>query len=319
MAVIAIGEAPDSPKADFDFESGKVTFTRTIRVETNSLDDGPLTVANAPGLPILGSSYRFGNEFYRNARLRHFSSPKRLGDASLFWELDLEYSTPSPKDKGSGAGQDSNGQWTNPLAELADVDLSFEDHDVPITQIYNLISGVIQPIQNTAGQTFIPAPTRTESRAILTITRNEAVTANHPGLSVIYANTCNADVFWGATPGYWLCKPIHTQRQEKNMPDGSQFAYLKCTYSFHGKAPNWDLSLLDEGDYYNQGTAAPGVPPVRRAFKDNDGNPIQGALDGHGGKLTTGATPVYLTVRQYSRIAFAGLALPQSYISPNIQ
>ena len=308
MAAVSWAVSPGSPRGDFDFQSDgiAVKFTVTVKVLCQYLTDGPIAVASCPGLPLLGDSFLFGNEYWLDARLRHFSEPHRMAEGSLYWEMDLEYSTP-PRGK-----KDNASQWQNPLLEVPEVDMSFVQEKIPITQSYDISTGSLRPVYNSAKCTFIPAPEKPTSRCILTITRNEAINAPHPTTTLAYQDRCNSDVFWGQAAGVWLCLPIKTKSQTKQLPSGGNFEYLKCVYEFHAMAPNWDLQILDAGPYALDSSSNK-IP-----FKDQAGNPIQGPLDGTGHALSQADIDAgnehYITIRQFARVPFAPLNLPQGFV-----
>jgi hypothetical protein len=409
MSVVGFAqERPDSPRGEFAL--GKYTTTRKFLVVTNSVADGPGTVALAIGLPRLFQPYTFGVEFLPNCRCRSVT-PERIKPGSLQWEVTCVYETPDRKSAAggeggsdrpdSGTGEENDNQWDNPLLAIPEVETRFETYrqpiygilgagvpasptngsntvevggltkfakifqvgdDVILTNInakYFVATGLTQPnplikpvslktkitaigglsvdladpwsgpsgdlnsatlidlafrpLQASNGQIFDPPPEMDQSRLILTITRNEDISTPHLALSMIYLDKLNADVFWGATSGQVKCKNITTQRQVQQLPDGSQFTYLRSTYTFEFRQ-SWDIQLLDKGSFYmHQVTMADPTPqPVH--FHSIEGQPIDGLLDGNGGKLADGGNPIWLTVRPYDSLPFTYLNLPQSFL-----
>jgi hypothetical protein len=389
MAVIGLAaERPGSPRASFSV--GKFTITRKYLVRTSSVNDGPGTVVLAIGLPRLFQPYVFGSEFLPFCRCRSVD-PERMAPGSLDWEVTCVYETPEPKGgargdganhdgtdgDGGGTGQETDGQFDNPLLALPEIETHYESHKIPIYGVQGLgvnvtvtngspdvtvgnatffsvgdsvtvtkgsstltttISSItpgppavlvlaanwtgtsgtalivdnnFKPCQASNGEIFVPAPEMDESHLILTITRNEDINSPHPALAITYQDTVNSDVFWNAVPGTCKCRSITVQRQVKNYPDGSVFPYLRVTYIFHFKS-TWDIQLLDKGTWYwYQQSGA--TPKRKQKFLSDDGQPIDGLLDGQGGKLATGAAPVFLTVRPYARLPFSALNLPQTF------
>lgn len=393
MAIIGLAaERPGSPQATFD--CGKFTVVRKFLVHTSSKFDGPALVAVAPGIPLLFTPYYFGTDFIPNCRVRSVE-PERLAPGSMDWEVTVTYETPDIKggalgdggnsgdsgDKGNdggGTGQETDGQYNNPLLAIPEIETHFETHKIPIYGLRALgvpatftsgspdvqaasanwfavgdpvtlvmgtvtlattitaiqftplpvtitlsaawpgisgqgvlINNAIKPCMASNGEIFVPPPEMDESHLIMTITRNEDITAPHPALAITYQDVVNSDIFWGALPGQCKCKSITVQRQVKQFPDGSALPYLRVTYIFHFKS-SWNIQLLDKGTWYwYQQTNA---SPVREQKKvTSDGQPVDCLLDGKGGLLPKGASPVFLTISPYGQLPFSALNLPQSF------
>lgn len=329
MSIVGLAqERPDSPQASF--ELGKFHITRKFLVHCSSVLDGPATVALAPGLPLLFAPYQFGSEFLPFLRCRAVD-PERLAPGATDWEVTCHYETPDWKDAsqgdgghesggkgdgksgdGGGTGQEHDGQFTNPLLMIPEVETHFENHKEVIYGVYNPATQVFQPAAASTGEIFVPAPERDRSHLIMTITRNEDIATPHPALAVTYQDKVNQDSFWGASPGQVKCQSITVQRLVKNYPDGSFLPYLKATYVFHFR-DTWDLQLLDQGTWYwyQQSMSS---PKKKKKFQTDDNQNTQGLLDGNGGALATGGTPVFLTLQLYDRVPFAALNLPQSFL-----
>jgi hypothetical protein len=306
-----IGTAQDKHLPEAQFSHDQYTITRTLRVLSDSAADGPLVVTAAVGVPRLYDAYVYGSEFQAYVLCREITPTFMGGSNSVWvWEVKCTYKTPEPKEHGKeGTGQDTPGQFANPLLTLAEVAWSDETVQVPVFNAYDG-ANANKAVQNSAGQVFDPPLMKDENRSTLTITRNEAITANHPGADVLYRNYVNSDVWWGQPAGSFRCKSITSSREVKNLPSGSPYPYLKCTYKF-GLLASQDISVMDVGDYYQLSMAMPQKP-----FLDANGNPRKGFLDGAGNALAGPPyTPVYLSFQIYPRKAFGPLNLPQSYAS----
>lgn len=331
MAVIGIaGERPDSPKGSF--ELGKFRVTRKFLVLTNNYLDGPGTVALAPGIPLLYSPYLFGKEFLPFLRCRSVEA-ERLAPNSLQWEVTCVYETPDPKDggggegghasdpkgdpkqgDGGGTGQDTDGQFDNPLLMIPEVETHSETHKEVIYGVYDVLSQQLTPVAASTGEVYVPAPERDRSDLVVTITRNESILSPYPAQSILYQDAINSDVFWGANPGQVKCKSITVVRQVKNLPDGSQVPYLKVTYVFHFR-DTWNQVILDKGSWYwyKPGDTQDKSQWKKKKFMSDDNQNIDGLLDGQGGSLPQGNTPVFLTLQVYPMLPFGLLGLPQSF------
>lgn len=178
-----------------------------------------------------------------------------------------------------------------------------------------------RPISASNGEPFVPPPTMDASKLILTITRNEPITAPHPALSALYQDAVNSDVFWGANPGVVKVANIQARRETRQIvaANGSRtFAYLRVSYTFHFKGSGWDVQLLDKGTWYwsqpnKSRDPAQTTPAKKQRFMSADGQPIDGLLDGTGHRLPDGALPVFLAARSYNYMKFSVLNLPQSF------
>lgn len=295
MAVVGTAqERPDSP--DGDFELGKHTFTRTFLVETNSYADGSLVVTAASGIPLLFSTYATANESHPYARCRNLRA-RRIQPNSLFWEVVARYETP---DQASGIGAGGAGgspgaggatrredpsEFDNPLLELPDIAFNDVESTKPITRILNTDTGEYNAPRSSAGEVFDPPAERDDGRLVLTISRNEALSNVHPNLGELYRHAVSTDVFWGRPAGTARVKSILAQRQTKQLPTGTTFAFLRVTYVIEFKA-DWDVYLLDYGTYQvaRRGTGE-NYRVVQEAFTTADGQPVKKMLDGRGRAL----------------------------------
>lgn len=169
------------------------------------------------------------------------------------------------------------------------------------------------PLRASNGEVFVPPPDMDVSSLILTITRNEDLLTPHPALAILYQDKLNSDSFWGASPGQAKCMSITTQRQVKQLPNGVNFPYLRSTYTFKFRG-SWDIQLLDYGTYTSTIVTVDGEASrqdVTQVTKNM--YPQTVLLDGNGGKLADGGTPVSLVVRPYGSLPFSALNLPNSF------
>lgn len=287
----------DRPEGSY--HTGKYTVRVPYKVVVSSIQDGPQIVASAPGLPLIFSQYSFGNERNPYMFLMGFD-PKPLGSPpTLTWRVDAVYETLPLKEgregtrgnaSGGGTGRQTPGEFTNPLLELPIVKFHSSGREALLTQVYDTTTGVTKPATASNGEVFDPPPKYLEPYATLEITRNEAIGARQPGIAIQYANTVNSDQFWGATAGYWRCKEIIPERQERQIPGGSfRFPFLRVSYSFEYNPNTWDIQLLDYGSYYwqrarvDQGAdGQPNNAAERIQIKTKDGQPTSAPLNGNG-------------------------------------
>jgi len=317
MAVILQGICPGYPQARFDY--GEHELVIKFRVFANSVFVGPIEVVTCPGLPIQGDLYAYGAEFHPTARCRTVV-PERQYPNSTVWIVTATYRTPELKggggsggdgadraDSGGGSGEEQDGQFENPMLEIPEMEWGDETIQIPITQVYDTSTASIIPCKASNGEIFVPAPVKEENRMTLTITRNEHILSAHPATGLQYQQTVNSDVFWGSPAGTVKCQSITFNRQAKQLALYT-IPYLRVKYVFKFLS-DWDKLILDSGSFYKESV---GTAERKIRFKGDDGQPIQGLLDGTGHKLADGGTPVYIRIRPYLRQKFAPLLLPQS-------
>src|SRR6266446_1505240 len=92
-------------------ENDRHSIIRRHRVETDTLETGPIAVLNAPGVPQPWQSYVFHGEAHLlcYCRRRH---PERIAPASKIWVVESEYETPDTSKGENPAAAD------NPLLEI---------------------------------------------------------------------------------------------------------------------------------------------------------------------------------------------------------
>jgi hypothetical protein len=330
MAVVGIAqERPDSPRGRL--ELGRQVLTRKFLVETNSKNDGPLTVTAAIGIPAAYQTYATPNEFHPYVRCRSVDAERRA-PGSLFWEVTAEYSTPDPKDgnfgngpgtTGGGTGLERAGEYDNPQLELPEAEGDWENVREPITQIYDTTTRTLKPVTNSANMVISPPPEKDVARFTLTITRNEPITAQHPYLGVYYMDAVNQDVFWSSPPGQAKIMAIKPKKLTKQLLGGrSILSYLRVTYVIQFRA-SWDIQHLDHGPYWLDRSMDP-ANNRQVGFQDRQGHPVESGLLNGSGRPLGGiedpndpayqqGDPVFLTLRPYPRLPFAALNLPQSF------
>ena len=265
-----------------------LTISRMFIVKTSSRADGPITVMGAAGLPLIGNQYSTGTESHPYlfcVRRR----PERISEKSKNWVVTCEYETPTQ----------NNQRPDQPEFELPVI----RTDSYPTTvQLEQDING--DPITNSAGDAFKPAPTDTLHYPALFISRNEPISSPILTTQAAYQGKINSDVFWGQPAGRWLCNRIRSALDQRPNADGSGFyAFLRVDYEFQ-YADSWKFEPLDKGYYYINGSGQ------RVANRTADGQPYEGLLNAGAATIT----PVYLEIDVKQSVAFSGLQLPQSYL-----
>jgi hypothetical protein len=335
MAMAVIGTAkPARDSGEIEFEVGSLRIRRRFLVECSSLEDDEQVATSAPGLPNLFDTYSSATSSNELLRARKYSG-RRVVPGSRYWFVDVTFETPPVKQgtggsggssggggSGGGTGEERPGQYENPILELAEVEMHGVEHEEITNYILDTDTGNIRPVTNSAGEVYDPPPKDTVTGSVLTIERNEPLSAPHPAMGNTYRNTVNADAFWGLPPGCWRCIDIVAKRAVRQLPNGQTGVYLRVKYTFESRA-TWDTIILDAGRYFILLPAsavntpanvsvpifAPGNPwvPVtvvslptgftvsatraqRREFTTREGHPVRGALNGQGGPLPDAST-----------------------------
>ena len=301
MAVIGTAlELPESGSgAELKIEGN--SLSKKFLVYVSSPLDGPITVALAPGIPTIGSSWIYGNEYHEYSRVLSYNCD-RLEGTDYAWHVTVNY------------GLRENDELSTYDPELAQPEASMgsEVDSVPALGTFNgsqfTYSG---GLRNSAGEAYEPAPTRRVSRSTLAITRNEHITTDVMATKFQYESRVNTDTFWGWAPGYVVCDAITTAITYVEIPQergGGIYPYLRTTYNFVFDPFGWHPKIVDQGSYYIDDD------DNKVAFTTDDGQPINGLLDGSGGKLPDGDDPVFEEKKVQPQIAFSGLQLPRSLL-----
>jgi hypothetical protein len=286
-----VGSAqPMAEPPQASFELGRFTVTVFYRVITNDRADGPKTVCFAPGLPALFDAYRWGNDYDEYMLCREYDPQLLVDAATRTWKIGVKYSTPERKggsdSTGGGTGKETAGEYANPLLELPTAKFAATDKESLMQQVYDPITGSVQPATASNGQVFDPPPKTLDGFGILTITRNEPITANHPYLAWLYMRKVNLDYFWGLPPGSWKFKEISPESQNRQLPNGSTVSFLRVSYRAEFNPDGWDTSILDYGDYsLALDPRGPNYPLRKVPFMTANNQPTAMPLNGRGAAL----------------------------------
>lgn len=288
------------------------TYSRLFEVNTTDAFTGPLAVRNATGIPRVGDTYKVYesdgttvSEYDDGSFVNSVSAQEVDGGEGKSWLVTVAYGPYNPA---------TNPQ--DPTATAPKVAFTGQQFDRPFVRD---VDG--NPVVNSAGDGFSEPPTVEDGRSILTVTRNERIktvpadptatppTAEIPGFDITLAksfqNKVNDAVWNGAAIGTVKCGLITTS-DPIQAPDG--FWYFAVTYPFAEKPEGWKTVLLD------QGFAALDGSGVVAQIKGKDGQPINEPvpLDGSGGKLAHGSTPVFKTFTGYQSADFSLLNIDLS-------
>lgn len=273
--------------------SNKATRKFQVRSDDQT-DDGPdLMDGSVAGLP------EYGDAHPKNANL--FATRLEAAqdsEAWWLWVITIKYEQP----------QFNGEEQTPPLSRTARISYETEILMIAAVADRNTTTGAVEDVVgSSAGEPFDPAPEEELEILIINVQRWEA-----PGFSVAtfydYNGAVNSAAFtWGdQTIGVAEAKlrmRIGPEETYINPADNTTEAYREYNYQIAVSPLGWDLVVLDRGTYYKDGSNI-------KKFLDDFSEPYVGLLDGSGGALASGGTPVFRTFNTRKRRAFASLSLP---------
>jgi len=276
MSITQVYEVRGAREGGYDSQWRR-TYKRVWRVETDSSLTGALAVRTA--IPVtLGNYYAVYNgntlleydlfSFVVNIKCQ--IDPGCNDDCS--WLVAVEYGPYDPSTFPE-----------NPLNHPLKISSGSNRFERAVEQDING-NGVL----NSAGDYFDPPVVIDDSRPTLKIVRNEQTFS--PQYADTFKDTLNKFVFFDYAPLTVKCLPI-TGELEYNPVCGF---YYVVTYEFEIDPNGWKKLILDQGLRLIDGTK-------QKPAVDVNGQPVTSPvlLDGMGGQLATGATPVFLEFDVY--------------------
>jgi len=218
--------------------------------------------------------------------------PQQDAEDPQTWVVAAEYSSDCP---------DPSVTSDHPLDQPSDITWDQEELEVAMTQ-----DALGVAVLNSAGVAYDPPPTVKEAYLTLHVTRNEA-SYNH-NFFADFVNTVNGDPFFGFEAGEVWCRKISGRRMYHNgiiyWQVSYQFAISRKRDPLTQRLIGWTLRILDQGTAQVVANKIIQVQP--RGIPAT--HPL--LLNGAGGLLGVGGTPVYRSFQPYPFKAFNDLALP---------
>ncbi len=313
MAIVWDREVYCSPTdAEFNFGPGRtrVRYARHWQVLSNDINDGPVTVCNAPSLPRPYSLYYFGNESDILALLTKIR-PERNDKQPLLWNIHLGYEQIPGLQDPESPGEVNLTHYT-PHVRIFPV--FYEEKVMQARKATEATSWAWDPqaaladVKNSAGDFFSPFLTRTVAYTGVEIRQN--CWTYNIAAAQSYMNTVNTDTFWGMAAGKVRMMTIGGVL--KAVRDQ---LYWERTCEFHIKE-HWGVDRMDYGERVfcdDDGKTGIGITPtgLRRPV-DKIGQEIVGPvfLEGNGHMLRHGYDPVRYRWFPDDGVAFAPLNIP---------
>ena len=290
-------------------------------MQTDNTLTGPVAVYEALALAGLSNTYSTigSTEYDTGARLMELDVQQE--DDPYFYVATARYSTSKASDptrvgRADGGRQGSPGigsdpkEYLNPLLRAPEIELGFSPFQRALQ--FDREQALIA---NAAGDPFDPPYQVDDSRATMTVTRNEL---NYRQDWRDWHDVVNSDVFMGTNPGNVKLKGIQAKFQYEN-----NLAFWRVTYPFEWRDDGFTVQdgpdtfragwnpavILNQGMRYKSGSTLINIDP-------NNGQPFSRPilLDASGGQLATGGTPSYMLYEVYARKAFGDLniVIPQT-------
>jgi len=272
-------------------KEGHRDFWITYKVETTDYADGPDTVLDASGLPLVGSIYNEGNDLniwaYCRAERRAKQLQQRGGEKSKYWTVRCLFST-KPMDR----CQDT--PIEDPLLEPAKISGNFQKE----TRIYDVDrnGNAIE----TAAHQLLPETDREfrDSHPTVVI----SVNTSSLGLSTFASmvNTVNSATLWGMTARKILLSDVHWERKIQ----GSCVYYYTITLHFEIASNGFDKTVKAKGTHVldDEGDVALNT--------DTPGNPVETFINASGKAVNTADDAEEITIERYSESNFLTLGIP---------
>lgn len=276
MAVVAVN-------IKYDREVTEAVGGRVYRYDYDVIVDSMTTpeseVLAAPGLPQQWDEHPSDSTVIVMQR----SARRSRGDA-LVWRVQIQYSEPRG---------DPLTVSQSPLLRPVQFAYDFMEFQEVMSEDADGTA-----VLNSAGVPFDPPVMQDKAHLVVRVSRNEAT--YNVALKTLYSFAVNDDTFWGVPANTLLCRPIRATWQREQG-----YSYWAVNYEIVYNPDTWSVRLLDAGWQELDDGAL-------KTMIDADGNAYNTAqlLDGSGGKLEVGGTPVYKTFKRGVERDFALLGLP---------
>jgi len=179
MAVVGSAQPIPNSNALTETKDGR-EYTAQYQVFVSEVSDGPAVARTATGLPVLGSTYSFGNDSDTGAFLEDRNPSRGSGGDRLRYIFTCTWRTPSFD---SDDNKDNNGDPVDDLEDARTVgSVSFAQYNEPVTDaiwrdnsdgstLPGRDAGQKGDVVNMALDPFIPAPEKTFGFKIIRLTR----------------------------------------------------------------------------------------------------------------------------------------------------
>lgn len=272
-------------------------YTIKWQVRATDVEDGPLQVFLASGLPAIGSTWSIGNDTdawafcWPNWKIKQIID----GELNLDWEVEQTFSTRPLKRCQTSSIDD-------PLDEPPKISGSFMSYTEEAAYDY-----LGNPLVSSSWEQFRgPQVERDEVRAAIVISVN--VLTLPLGQYAEFMNHVNDATLWGLPT---RCVKLSGVTFEQNLY-GTCTYYYTITYSFDINFNTFDVPLLDMGTRVLAGAGTLTNPKHFIAYKDMLGNNSSVILDGFGNAWDGTGSPGQMLNQKYAPADLLLLGIPSS-------
>lgn len=294
MAIFQVRLAERNLDYDYMYRVGDsvtVSINGTVTYDVlcdQSDNQGNLFINNeASGLPVLGSLYTEGGVTYNSVRYTK-AKVSRDGKRAGRYCWKVIYTVESPKP-------------SRQVIDMTIVDISTDVEMKEIVAFYDL-DGVWNV--NSARDFFSDPLMYKYGLHNIRFTRYEATNPLVRGYN--FSNKVNSASMWGyCDTGTLYLKPVSSTLE--TAPE--KYGFWKVNYNFQYNPLGWNVVKVDSGLTKIEGGR-------KMIILNDDGAPIDKPvfLNGLGGVLPSGGTPVNKTFRMIESADFSSLNLPNPYI-----
>ncbi len=304
-------ELPQSQGGDAIGETGRLrtTHTRSFQVRVTSNDDNEMTVLRAPGLPFLYQPFQTTAGVDLFSLATGFRASRVTGNRKR-WIVNVTYSHFDSEEKE---------ETKDPTVRRPIVSWDTEEIQRPMTQWKEVLDpelldlfGILEAVKvesrytSSAGEVFSPPPMETIYRELVTFTYGSPFFDND--IAIDYSGAINSDLFFRRQPKTAKVRKIRTPGVKAWTGQNREILYFPITVVivFAEKGQTWKRTHLDFGTYEIRDDGK------KYKITDEPGNPIQGRLNGAGGKLADADPDEFVDLRPPIALPFSKLALPGS-------
>ena len=278
-------------------KEGHRDYDITWLIQTTDVDDGPAVVFFASGLPVIGSTWSFGNDSdpwafcWPNWKVT--KALDRDEEPGNHWHLTQIFST-----KPLSRCQDD--AIENPLSEPYQVSGSFRKEQK-------------EAVRDKDGDLILSSswerfPNMMYDEPFPTVNISYNVLGNPLALYAPMIETVNSAAMWGLSP---RTIKLDNASFERRLYGTCTF-YYNIAYEFSINYNTWDRYAIDGGTKHLMAGGDPDVPEDFELNRTRHDDEIVGwmPLDGSGNLLPFGSSPVYKLIQKHPESDFSLLGIP---------
>lgn len=267
-------------------------------IQADDQEDGPFTIFNTPGLPLIGTWWSYGNDDdpWAFCKADWSAKPVLTREPNFYWLVNQLFSTRPNK-------RCMDNSIENPLDEPPDVGGSFAKYTKEATQDING-----RPVRSSSFERFKGSLVERDfNRPTLEIGLNLAELPL--GTICQQIDTRNDSPIWGIDEGQAKLSTVAWQRKLF----GTCSFYYTVKYGFDLDQNKFVRYIQDEGHKKLKPSGDPTDPSHYIAAKDALEENVVIPLNGSGAPLGAGASPYYFAFQFYGQSNYGALGVPFSF------